>query len=88
MKNHPSQWIASGLICRHLVDRTTEYLDECLPLLTKVRVGLHVASCADCRTYVRQIALIRETITRLPKQLPSPINRFRLRRHFATHHAQ
>lgn len=88
MKNHPSKWIASGLTCRHIVDRTTEYLDERLPLLTNVRVWLHLASCTDCRAYVRQIALIRETIIRLPEQVPSPINRLRLRRHFATHHAQ
>lgn len=87
MKDHPSQWIASGFTCRYVVDCTTDYLDDRLAVLTKVRVGLHLASCADCRAFARQIGLIRETIPRLSKQLPSPINRLRLRQYFAIRHA-
>lgn len=34
--------------------------------LTKVRVGLHLASCADCRAYVRQIALVRDATSLSP----------------------
>lgn len=88
MKDHPSQWIASGLTCRHIADRTTDYLDERLPILMRVRVGLHLVSCPNCRSYVKQTALVRDTIARLPKQLPSPITRLRLRQHFAARHAQ
>jgi predicted anti-sigma-YlaC factor YlaD len=72
MKDHPSQWIHSGLTCRDVTDRASEYLDDRLPILTKVRVGLHLASCAHCRTYVKQID-------------PSPVNRLRLRQQFAAH---
>jgi len=86
MKDHPSQWIASGLTCRNVADCTTDYLDEHLPILTKVRVRLHLASCADCRTYVKQIALVRDAAALLHKPLPSPINRLRLRQHFAQFH--
>lgn len=88
MKDHPSQWVASGLTCREVVDRTTDYLEDRLPILTKIRVGLHVASCADCRAYVKQIALVPDTIALLPKQLASPVNRLSLRRHFAALHGQ
>ena len=87
MKDHPSQWIASGLTCRDVTERTSDYLDEQLPILTKVRVGLHLASCADCRTYAKQIALIRHTLVLLPKRFPSPINRLRLRQQFAAAHS-
>ncbi len=86
MKDHPSQWIQSGLTCRDVTDRTSEYLDNRLPILTNVRVGLHLASCSHCRTYVQQLALVRETMASLPKLLPSPIHRLRLRRHFSLLH--
>lgn len=87
MKDHPSQWIVSGLTCRAVTDRTSDYLDERLPILTKLRVALHLASCADCRVYVKQIALVRDAMAHISKPRPSPINRLRLRRHFAQCHA-
>jgi len=86
MKDYPSQWIASGLTCRNIADRATDYVDERLPMRTKVRVGLHVASCAGCRAYVKQLSLVRDATALLPRPLPSPINRLRLRQHFAHFH--
>lgn len=87
MKDHTPQWIQSGPICRNVVGLASEYLDDCLPLLTKVRVVLHLASCADCRTYMQQMALVCEAAAGLPKQYPSPITRLRLRQHFAHCHS-
>jgi predicted anti-sigma-YlaC factor YlaD len=84
MKDHPSQWIHSGLTCRDVAERATEYLDNHLPILTKVPVGLHLASCADCRAYLKQIALVSEVLGCLPKLYPRTINR--LRRHFSALH--
>ena len=86
MKDHPSQWIHSGLTCRDLTDRASEYLDGCLPILTKVRVGLHLASCTHCRTYVKQIDFISSALRSLPKLYPSPVNRLRLCQQFAASH--
>ena len=86
MKDHPSQWIPSGLTCRYVTDRASEYLDDRLPILTKVRVGLHLASCAHCRTYVKQLMLVRDAVAFLPRQYPSPINRLHLRQVFARCH--
>lgn len=82
MKDHPSQWIHSGLTCPDVVDRSSEYLDDHLPILTRIRIGLHLASCFHCRTYMKQMALLCETVARLPKQYTSPIQRLRLRHHF------
>ncbi len=86
MKDHSSQRIHSGLTCGDLTDRASEYLDDRLPILTKVRFGLHLASCVDCRTYVKQIDLVSSALRNLPKLYPSPVNRLRLRQQFAAHH--
>ena len=87
MKDHTPQWIQSGPICRNVAGLASEYLDDCLPMLTRVRVGLHLASCTDCRTYMKQMALVCEAAADLPKQYPSPITRLRLRQHFARCHS-
>ena len=86
MKDHPSQWIHSGLTCRDLTDRASEYLDDRLPILTKVRVGLHLASCAHCRAYMEQIDLVSSALRSLPKLYPSPLNRLCLSERFAARH--
>ena len=83
MKDRPSHWIHSGLVCRDVVVQASAYLDDQLPFFTTVRVRLHVAFCADCRTYMKQMALVCEATARLPKPYPSPINRLSLRKHFA-----
>ena len=85
MKDHPSQWISSGVSCRELTEQASDYLDNRLSLGREIRLGLHVASCVDCREYIKQIALVTETARCLPKPAPSAINRFNLRRHFALH---
>lgn len=75
---------ASGrLTCRDVTDRASEYLDGHLPVLAKVRVGLHLASCPHCRTYVKQINFVSSVLRRLPKLYSVPVNRLRLRRQFA-----
>jgi predicted anti-sigma-YlaC factor YlaD len=88
MKDHPSQWVHSGLTCRDVTDRATEYLDDRLSILIKVRVGLHLASCPHCRTYVKQIDLVSSALRSLPKLYPSPVNRLCLRQQFAASHTK
>ena len=84
MKDHASE----GLTCWDVTDRASEYLDDRLPILAKVRVDLHLASCSHCRTYVKQINLVSSALRSLPKLYPLPANRLRLRRQFAAHHGQ
>ena len=86
MKDHPSLWICSSLTCRDVTNRASEYLDDRLPILTKVRVGLHLASCTHCRAYVKQIDLVSSALRSLPNLYPSPVNRLRLRQQFAASH--
>jgi predicted anti-sigma-YlaC factor YlaD len=87
MKNYSCHRIAAGLPCRLVVDRTTDYLDGHLSTLAKVRLSLHLASCPNCRTYVKQIALVREAIALLPKAISPPPKQARLRQCFAQRHA-
>jgi hypothetical protein len=86
MKDYPSQWICSGLTCCDVTDRASEYLDDRLPILTKVLVGLHLASCAHCRAYMEQIDLVSSALRSLPKLYPSPLNRLCLSERFAARH--
>ncbi len=86
MKDHPFQVVHSGLSCREVADLTSKYFEERLPMMTKVRVGLHLASCSRCRTYIEQLALVSSTLRRLPKIYPTPMNRLRLRQYFAAYH--
>jgi predicted anti-sigma-YlaC factor YlaD len=88
MKDHPLQWIRSGLTCCDVTDRASEYLDDHLPILTKARVGLHLASCAHCRAYVKQIDLVSSALRSLPKLYPPPINRLHLRQQFAAYYGR
>ena len=87
MKDHPSQWIHSGLTCRDVAERATDYLEDRLPSLTAIRIGLHLTSCADCRSYVMQIGLVSSALRSFPKLYPSPVNRLRLSERFAGRHA-
>ncbi len=86
MKDHPSQWITSGLTCRDVADRATDYLDERLPILTQVRCGLHLASCAHCRVYMKQLALVSACARLVPSASIPALNRLHLRRYFSARH--
>ena len=87
MKDRPSHRMTSGLTCHDVTEHASDYLDDRLPTMNKVRVGLHLVSCANCSAYVKQIALVRDAVAMLPKRLPPPITLLRLRRHFSFCHA-
>lgn len=88
MKDHPSQGIHRELTCRDVTDRASEYLDGRLLSLTKIQIVLHLASCAYCRVYVKQIDLISSALRSLPTLPPSTVNRLRLRQQFAARHTR
>ncbi|NOT24307.1 MAG: zf-HC2 domain-containing protein [Nitrospiraceae bacterium] len=87
MTDCSSQCAHSGLTCRDLTERVSEYLDDNISILTKVRIGLHLASCTHCRTYVQQIDLVSSALSCLPNLYPPPMNRLRLQQQFATRYS-
>lgn len=82
MTDHPSRSIDSELTCREIANGVTDFLEERLSTGINMKVSDHLVSCTGCRTYVEQVALVRETLAHLPLQLPSPMIRLRLREHF------
>lgn len=76
------------LTCRDVAERATDYLEDQLPALTTSRIGLHLATCAGCRSYVMQIRFVSFALRSLPKLYPSPSNCLHLRGQFAAHHSQ
>lgn len=79
---------ARDMTCREVAEWTSAYLDEHVDDTTKIPMAMHLATCAGCEAYVKQIALIRETLAGLPKIYPTSIDRLRLRRHFAAQHSR
>ncbi len=86
MNDRLSQWVFSGLACWQVAAGTSDLLDGRPSTRVKMRIALHLVTCADCRAHLRQVALVRDTLARLPKKLPSPLIRLRLRRQFAAQH--
>jgi predicted anti-sigma-YlaC factor YlaD len=49
-------------MCQELVETVTEYLEETLPVLDRVRFEAHLRKCEDCRNYLDQM---RRTVATL-----------------------
>ena len=47
--------IPGALECRELVELVTAYLEGTLPPAERLRFELHVAICAGCAAYLRQL---------------------------------
>lgn len=77
----PNQRKAVATSCRELVRQATEFLEDRLPAATKVEIWRHLESCAACRTYVEQLALVRDSLRGLPvPEMPDRMRKLLLRR--------
>ena len=45
----------TDLTCRELVELVTDYLEDALPPVERVRFEAHLAACEGCDRYVEQI---------------------------------
>lgn len=59
-----------GMRCKELVELVTEYLEERLSALDRVRFEMHIAKCGPCRRYLEQM---RITIAALGGLTPGTI---------------
>ncbi|HKY70706.1 MAG TPA: zf-HC2 domain-containing protein [Nitrospira sp.] len=83
MTHQPSEPM-SDITCEQVAAWASAYLEHQLPDEENVRIVLHLAACAGCDAYVKQIASIRRVLAQLPKTAPDPRRRHRLRHAFSS----
>ncbi len=53
---------AEALSCQELVELVTDYLEDALDVASRAAFERHIAGCADCTRYLRQLeATVRAT---------------------------
>ena len=62
------------LNCRALVACSSDYLDGRLGLLARLDVRRHLMFCADCRRFIRQLAVTREVVRHFPDASPGEVD--------------
>ena len=83
MARDSSEQAAPDITCREVAEWTSAYLDEHVDDGSKVRMALHLATCAGCEAYVKQIASVRDVLGLLPESVAEPAQRDRLRQAFS-----
>lgn len=74
---------ASEITCQEIAQWTSAYLDEHVGDERKRQIAVHLAICAGCETYVKQIATVRDVVGFLPKAGEGPSDSHRLKQAFA-----
>jgi anti-sigma factor RsiW len=77
------QHTTPGITCQEVAAWTSAYLADHLEDADKIRMALHLASCAGCGTYVQQIGAVRDMLALLPGPAAKPAVQDRLREAFA-----
>lgn len=62
----------SEITCREVAEWTSAYLDAHAGEDRNIRIALHLASCAGCEAYVKQIAFVRGVVGSLPEIVTMP----------------
>lgn len=75
------------LTCRELVEIITDYLEGAMPEPERARFEEHVAGCAPCRAYLRQMRMTLDTVGRLREEDMAPADRAGLLTAFRQWHA-
>ena len=70
------------ITCQEVAQWASAYLDEHVGDDRKRQIVLHLAICAGCETYVKQIATVRDAVGLLPKVDEQPSDPQRLRQAF------
>ena len=74
--------VVPEITCQEVVQWASAYLDEHVGDDRKRHIVLHLAICAGCETYVKQIATVRDVVGLLPKAVEQPSDSHRLRQAF------
>jgi hypothetical protein len=74
--------ILPEITCQEIVQWASTYLDEHVGDDRKRQIAVHLAICAGCENYVKQIATVRDVVGLLPKTVAQPSDSHRLRQAF------
>ena len=74
--------ILPEITCQEIAQWASAYLDGHVGDERKLQIVLHLAICAGCETYVKQIATVRDVVGLLPKAVEEPSDSHRLRKAF------
>lgn len=74
--------IVPEITCQEVVQWVSAYLDEHVGDEWKRQIAVHLAICAGCETYVKQIATVGDLVGLLPKVDEQPCDFRRLRQAF------
>jgi predicted anti-sigma-YlaC factor YlaD len=66
---------STELTCRELVELVTDYLEDKLTQLERMRFEEHLATCTGCRNYLDQIRRTVDTLGRLTEDDLAPVAR-------------
>ncbi|PTQ73626.1 anti-sigma factor [Pseudomonas sp. GV071] len=56
------------LSCKELVASSSDFLDGQLRLRQRIAVRLHLASCSNCRRFIRQMRVTQAVLRKLPDE--------------------
>ena len=70
------------ITCQEVAQWASAYLDDHVGDERKRQIFLHLAICAGCETYVKQIATVRDVVGLLPKEKEQPADLHQLRQAF------
>jgi predicted anti-sigma-YlaC factor YlaD len=65
-KNQPE--VASGLVCKEVVELITAYLEDSLLPEKKAELEEHLAACDGCTNYLEQVRLTLNMLRNLTKE--------------------
>lgn len=83
MAQEEGQPTLSVITCQEIAHWASLYLDEQVEDERKRQIAMHLAICAGCETYVKQIATVRDVVRLLPKVVEQPPDSHQLRQVFA-----
>jgi anti-sigma factor RsiW len=77
----PEQPKAAEITCRELARQATEFLENRLPAAVNLEIWRHLEDCPGCRTYLEQLALVRDTLRKKPEaRIPDGVRQKLLKR--------
>lgn len=59
------------LMCKDVVERASEYLDQDLTTMQRLRFKMHLMMCRHCRRFMQHLGITQDTSARVAEQQAS-----------------